>query len=321
LGYRDDDLYDWEKRIDHDETDSLVKMEPQDDDRKTIPKNISRSPKQNATDFNHIDAGSPSKYLQNNRRMMKSPSLFRKGTDSNHNLPLKQSHRLIDNQQRSPYDFDRLKPDLNILNQTGTGDQQQIVHRKVWSQPESRSPDTLTRRSTHLNIIDPGQATSNGLLTYISQQFSNAAAPGPPSLFSQWSPYNGETFTDDDILKGNKSNSSRADERATTLSGERTSPANIRIDRPSSSTKNNSTGRTPFVDRIRKSENVSDNEDQNNLEHLPPKHQRSTERAVEVPFGTYVTNTRKNNNGNQSMHRRQQTPPPPSGSKRFSRKK
>jgi hypothetical protein len=123
-------------------------------------------------------------------------------------------------------------------------------------------------------MIDHGQATNNGLVTYISQQFSHAAAPGAPSIFSQWSPHNGETFADDDILKGNKSNSSRADERATTLSGERTSPTNIRLNNhPTSSIKNNSAGRTsydPTVNNNRKSE----------------------QHSIEVPFGTYTRTNR-----------------------------
>jgi hypothetical protein len=160
-----------------------------------------------------------------------------------------------------------------------------------------------------LNIIDRAQATSNGLVTYVSQQFSNAAAPGAPSVFSQWSPHNGETFTDDDILKGNKSNSSRADERATTLSGERTSSAHIRFNHPNSSIKNNSAGRTSY-DNNRKTENALDDEC-----YLPPKDQRSIEQNIQVPFGTYTRNTRRNNN-----HNRQQT----SSSftlQRFSRKK
>jgi hypothetical protein len=130
-----------------------------------------------------------------------------------------------------------------------------------------------------LNIIDRGQATSNGLLTYISQQFSNAAAPGTPSLISQWSPHNGETFTDDEILKGNKSNSSRADERATTLSGERTSPINTRL-------LNHSFGQTPYIlNTNRKSENHSDED----------KHQCSIEQNIQVPFGTYAKTARTNN--------------------------
>ena len=135
-----------------------------------------------------------------------------------------------------------------------------------------------------MNINDRGQSTNNGLLTYISQQFSNAVAPGPLSLISQWSPHNGETFTDDDILKGNKSNSSRADERATTLSGERPS---LQLNHPNSSIKNNSVGQTPFI---------SDNEEY----YLSLKHQHN----LPLPFGTYIKTPRKNNNS----HHRQTSP-------------
>jgi hypothetical protein len=286
LGYHDDDPYDWETSIEQDETDSLAKIEQKrisshDDERK-----LSRSPTPNPIErrtyisisprFSFIcivghpvDVNSQLKCLKNN-----SPTgLLRKRTDSNHNLPLQQSPLVTDNRQRSPFSFDRIK-----LDSIGTGDQQQLLHGKVSSQLENRSPDTLTRRSTHLNMIDHGQATSNGLVTYISQQFSHAAAPGAPSVFSQWSPHNGETFADDDILKGNKSNSSRADERATTLSGERTSPTNIRLNHPSSSIKNNSAGQTsydPTVNNNRKSE------------------QHSIEQNIQVPFGTYTRTNRR----------------------------
>ncbi|CAF0730061.1 unnamed protein product [Adineta steineri] len=222
LGFHDDDLYDWEKSIEQKPI--------------TVPDNER---------IHHTD-------LKNNRQVIKSSSrtgLFKKHTESDHNLPLQQSHFVI-----------------------GTGDQQHIIHNKVSSQLENRSPDTLTRR---------GQATSNGLFTYISQQFSNAAASGAPSVFSQWLPHNGETLTDDDILKGNKSSSSRADERATTLSGERTSSANIKMNHPISSIKNNSAGRTSYMSI-----------DEYNL---PPKSQRSIERNIQVPFGTYTKNNRRQN--------------------------
>jgi hypothetical protein len=229
-----------------------------------------------------INAGSPSKYRKNNRHLVKSPSRTGLLTKPTEHLPLEQS-RLV-----SPYGFDRIK-----LDSIGTGDQQPLVHKKVSRQPENRSPDRLAQRRTHLNMIDRGQTTSNGLLTYVSQQYSNAAAPGTPSVFSQWSPHNGETLTDDDILKGNKSHSSRADERATTLSGER----------------------TPYVTTIntnRKTEKISDAENHQQGYYLPSKHQRSVEQNIQVPFGTYVRNTRTNNH----YHRRQ-TPSP----FRFSRKK
>ncbi len=298
LGYQDDDPYDWEKSIEPDETDSLAKIEQQKissqpDERKTIP--------ENSIHIKRNLSRSPTPHHKNNRQLIKPSSrtdLHRKRTGSNHHLPLQQSHLVTNNRQRSPYGFDRIK-----LDSIGTGDQQPLVREKIWSQPENRSPDTLKRRNTHLNIIDRGQVTSNGLLTYISQQFSNAAAPGTPSLFSQWSPHNGETFTDDDILKGNKSNSSRADERATTLSGERTSPINTRL--------NHSSRRTSYVTTVntnRKSENILDNKDNHQEYYLPPKHQHSIEQNSQVPFGTYV----KNNNSN-----RRQT----SSSVRCSRKK
>jgi len=242
-------------------------MSSQVDERKTIPENnlnIKRNP---------------------SRPLIKSSSrtgLLRKRIDDNNN---QQSHFVTNNRQRSPYGFDRIK-----LDSIGTGDQQSLIPGKVCSQPENRSPDTLTRRSVHLNIIDRGQATSNGLLTYISQQFSNAAAAAP-SLFSQWSPYNGETFTDDDILKGNKSNSSRADERVTTLSGERTSPINLRL--------NHLSRRSTYITTNKKSENDSNDENNHQEYYLPPKHQRSIEQNIQIPFGTYVKNTRTNNNFNR----------------------
>ncbi len=260
LGYQDNDPYDWEKSIEHDETDSLVKLEPSQADEHKILQNQFRSP-------TSINTGSPVKHQKNTS----------KPTDNNQHLPLEQTHLV------SPYSFDRIK-----LDSIGTGDQQPLIHRKLATQPENRSPPDVPtrrrRRTTHPNMIDRGQTTSNGLLTYVSQQYSNAAAPGTPSVFSQWSPHNGETLTDDDILKGNKSHSSRADERATTLSGERT---------PYTTTKNN----------------PSDHQQEY---YLTSNHQHSIEQNIQIPFGTYVGNTRTNNH-----YRRRQTPSP----FRFSRKK
>ncbi|CAF0887000.1 unnamed protein product, partial [Didymodactylos carnosus] len=62
----------------------------------------------------------------------------------------------------------------------------------------SLSPDLVIKRSSNILSDDKG-------LTF-------AAAPGTPTLFSQWSPLNGET-TEDDAIKGNNSNSNK-DERA-----------------------------------------------------------------------------------------------------------
>ena len=176
----------------------------------------------------------------------------------------------------NPLEFDRLK-----LDSTGTGDQQLIHQKKISSQPSSRSPDASIRHRIPLNTIDH----CNGLLTYVSQQYSNAAAPGTPSAFSQWSPHNGETLTDDDLMKGNKNHSSRTDERVTTLSGERTSPSNTRPHRSSS--------RTFHIASTNKQTSQKDLNYEDSQPHyrLPSKHQRTLERNSPVPFGTYVRNT------------------------------
>lgn len=167
----------------------------------------------------------------------------------------KKNHR-----QRSSYDSNRIKHVSN-----GTGDQSLL-------NPENRSPDTVTRRSTtHKNITDHAQAASNGLLTYISQQFSTAAVP---SVFSQWSPHNGEALTDDEILKGNKSTSSKNDESK--------SPINTRL--------NHSSERKSHMITV----NSNDNENNYHKEYyLPSKHQYSIEQNIPVPFSTYVKNNQR----------------------------
>lgn len=178
-------------------------------------------------------------------------------------LPLKPSHFIHSRE------FDRLK-----LNSIGTGDQQPVFQKKIIGQSEHRSPDTSIRRKIPLNTIDHNQAANNGLLTYVSQQYSNAAAPGTPTVFSQWSPHNGETLTDE----GNQSHSSRAEERATILSGERTSLSNTRPRRSSSRTFYLTPTNRPL--------------------HLPSQTQQQN---IPVPFGTYVKT---------SNHLRQRTPSP-----------
>ena len=296
LGYQENEPYDWEKILEQEETDSLVKIEsqnvpPQTDERKVIPENntnikqkcLRPSPLDSIEKSKGIllklvfftDIASVVKHNKANTQLANSSSrtdLLAKPTDGHSHLPLKQS-RFI-----SPHEFDRLK-----LDSTGTGDRQPIFQKRIIAHPEHRSPDTTTRRKIPLNTIDHNQTAGNGLLTYVSQQYSNAAAPGTPTVFSQWSPHNGETLTDDDLLKGNKSHSSRAEERATTLSGERTSPSNTRPHRSSS--------RTFHVTNT------------NLQSRLPSKNQRSHEPNIPVPFGTYVKNT-------NHYHRRQRTPSP-----------
>ena len=130
LGYHDDDPYDWEKSVEQDGNDSLVR-----------PVDLNPQSKQFKTDNQRINR------LRN-----------------------------------------RIK-----LDTTGLGDQQPIVQEKTNSQLNHRSPGTLA----HCSVYDPGQVTSTGLLTYVSQQFSNistpAAATGVPSLFSQRSPHHDES--------------------------------------------------------------------------------------------------------------------------------
>ncbi|CAF0792230.1 unnamed protein product [Adineta ricciae] len=130
LGYHDDDPYDWEKSIEQDENDALVRP---------------------------VELKSQSKQLKND-------------------------------DQRINCTRNQIKHDT-----IGVGDQQAIMGEKMNSQLNHRSPDTLVRCS----VYDAGQAISTGLLTYVSQQFSNTSAPaaatGVPSLFSQRSPRHDES--------------------------------------------------------------------------------------------------------------------------------
>ncbi|CAF2856159.1 unnamed protein product [Rotaria sp. Silwood2] len=318
LGYHDDEPYDWEKI-----NDTLVKLEQRkvsslDNERKTtsensidVKPNQSRSPVPDPTeqinhDEHHVDVNSQVKCHINNRQLIRSSSRtnhLQKINNSNHNLPLPPSHFILNNRQRNAYELDCKKFDS-----IGLGDQQQSNHEKPRSQFESRSPNTLLQRNTYLNAIERDPPVANGLLTYISQQFSNAAAPGTPSLFSQWTPHHGETYTDDDILKGNKSNSSKADERAITFSGERTSPAHTRLYQLNSTIRNKSSGRKPFIIL---SENVSDDENNNNnnnnqIYNFSTNDQCLIEKNPEIPFGTYVKKYSKNTNYSHYNDRRQQ---------------
>ncbi|CAF0853373.1 unnamed protein product [Rotaria sp. Silwood1] len=337
LGYHDDDPYDWEKS-----NDSLVKIEKQkipslDNERKTtsensidIKRNQSQSPIPNPTeqinqDKHRIDVNSPVKCHLNNRQLIKSSSRtnqLRKKNNSNHNLPLQHSHFILHNGQRNSYELDCIKFDS-----IGIGDQQQSNQGKLCSQLETRSPNTLLQRNTHLNTIERDPPVANGLLTYISQQFSNAAAPGTQSLFSQWTPHHGETYTDDDLLKGNRSNSSKADERAITFSGERTSPTHSRLYHVNSSIKNKSSGRKPFIIL---SENISDDENNNNNNNNNKNNQKYNfltndscliEKTLQIPFGTYVKKYSKNTNYNHYNNRRQQISSSSSDLQQFSRNK
>ncbi|CAF0862673.1 unnamed protein product [Rotaria sordida] len=321
LGYHDDDPYDWEKS-----NDSLVKIEKQkisslDNERKTISENSidikrnqSQSPIPNPTeqinhDKHYVDVNSQVKCHINNRQLIKSSSRtnhLRKINNSNHNLPLQHSHFILNNRQRNLYELDRIKFDS-----IGIGDQQQSNHGKLSSSYESRSPNATHQRNTHLNTIERDPPVTNGLLTYISQQFSNAVALGTPSLFSQWTPHQGEPYTDDDILKGNKSNSSKADERAITFSGERTLPTHTRLYHINSTIQNKSSERKPFIIL---SENISD-DDNNNNNNNNNNNQKSNfstndqcliEKNLEIPFRTYIKKYSKNMNYNHYNNRRQQ---------------
>ncbi|UJR23597.1 hypothetical protein I4U23_026586 [Adineta vaga] len=270
LGLHDNDPYDWEKSVEQDESDSLIQTEQK--------RNPIRSSTPNPTErIRPTELNSQSKNLKNNRQLPKSSSrtkFLHRRTDSNPNLLFQPCHIVTNTEQRNSFDFDRIK-----LDKTGTGDQQRFLHEKKISQSNHRSHDTLARCSVH----DHGQATSNGLLTYISQQFSNAAAaPGVPSVLSQWSPQHGETLTDDDIIKGNKSTCSKIDERGVTLSGEQATPLKT-SEQISSMSKVN-----------KRFENTVN-------EECYPSHTspRSIEQNIQVPFGTYTKNTRRNNNHNQ----------------------
>ena len=213
-------------------------------------------------------------------------SLLRRSIGGLSRLSTLQSRLLMNN--RSRYASAREKPESHTDAIKDSAD------------PQHRSSDAPMRRPTaYLTLMNNlAQKPSQGLLTFVSQPFSNAAAPGPPSVFSQWSPQNGETLTDDELFKGTTSHSSsRADERATTLSGERTT------------TKNNSAGRTLFGSAMHGLKNFPHTVDQpkNPLHYIHPD---TRERLAELPFDTYVEIDRKNTNSNRYVHRRLPTPPP-----------
>lgn len=288
LGYQENEPYDWEKIREQEDTDSLAKIEsqnipPQVDERKAVSEKNTNI-KQNCLRPSPLDSIEKSKGIllklvfftditliakhnKANTQLVNSSSrtdLLAKPTDSYPHPPLKQSHFI------SPHEFDRLK-----LDSTGTGDRQPVFQKR---------------------IIDHKKVAGNGLLTYVSQQYTDAAAPGTPTVFSQWSPHNAGTLTDDDLLKGNKSHSSRAEERATTLSGERTSPSNTRPHRSSSRTFHLSNANRQSQQEVHK-------ESFQLKSRLPSKNQRSHEQNTPVPFGTYVKNT-------NHYHHRQRTPSP-----------
>ena len=99
-----------------------------------------------------------------------------------------QSKRLKNDNQHINHTRNQIK-----LNTIGIGDQQPNIREKMNSQLNHQSPDTLGRCS----VYDPGRVISAGLLTYVSQQFSNTSAPaaatGVSCLFSQRSPHHDES--------------------------------------------------------------------------------------------------------------------------------
>ncbi|CAF1264671.1 unnamed protein product [Rotaria magnacalcarata] len=322
LGYHDDDPYDWETSFEQNEISSLIQNKQQQQknssleiERKTISENSinikrnqSRStllhPKEQINHNKHpVDVNLSSKYQIDNGKLITSSSptdYLRKQTNSTHNLPLPQSHFILDELQRNSYEFDSI----------GVGDHRKLNHGKLLSQIECRSPNQSIQRNTILNVIERHPPATNGLLKYISQQFSNAAASGTPSLFSQWSRHHAEIFTDDDMLKGNKSSSSKADgQRHITFSGERTSPSGLNYFN-TSIIKNKSSERKLYLTT---SENISDDENNNkNISnekyYLTSNTSCLMKKTLEIPFGTYVKNYSGNINYNHYNNRRQRIP-------------
>ena len=164
------------------------------------------------------------------------------------------------------------RPGSSTVKPDGKGDQEPMIHMDHHSLLTSRSPDTIARRSEHSSVTDRGQGTSQALLTFISQPFSHAAAPGTPSLLSQWTPHNGETLTEDDVVK--------ADERS--------SSAYSRVNR-SPSTSKKCPSRPLFAPIIGHDLHLYKNENHSDQpQSLPP---RPSEPSVNVPFGSYMRNT------------------------------
>lgn len=217
---------------------------------------------------------------------------------SNHDLQLHHSYFALNNPQRNPHEINRIK-----LNSSSADNQEKSNQIMLLFPIETRSPDIAIQQNTHLNAIEQVQTATNGLLTYVSQQYTNAAAPGTPSLFSQCSRHPGETcIDDDDILKGNKSNNSKADEHLTTFTSEQTSSALQK------NTK--SLCQKSF---IKPAENVFDDElknsNNNQKYYFSSNDICSIEKNLEVPFGTYVKKYSKTSNNDYSNNHRQQMPP------------
>lgn len=246
--------------MDDNETDSLMKTERQQrrvhaqgDDRKVIREDSlqgqhaeSRMPLLNPTETNE---GCHSKQTRNHRREQKSAgrsTVLSKTPEYQHHVEARPSSSMRSHRQG---DF-TVKAD-------GNGDQQPS------GQLDSRSPDTIARRSHHSNVSDRGQGTSQALLTFLSQPFSHAAALGTPSLLSQWSPHNGETLTED----------------------ERSLSAFTRLHQSLSIGKQ-CPGRPLFASINGHDLHLYKNE--NHCHSLSP---RPTEPSTDVPFGSYMKNT------------------------------
>ncbi|CAM2701007.1 unnamed protein product [Rotaria socialis] len=325
LGYHDDDPYDWETSFEQNEISSLIKNEQQQQqqqqknssleiERKTMSENsinIKRNqsrptlphPNEQINHDKHpVGVNLSSKYQVYNRKLIKSSSrtdYLGKQTNSTHNLPLPQSHFILNESQRNSYEFDSI----------GIGDHRKLNHGKLLSQIECRSPNQSIQRNIRLSVIERDPPATNGLLKYISQQFSNAAASGTPSLFSQWSRHHAETFTDD-MLQGNKSYSSKADgQRYITFCGERTPSSRLNYFN-TSIVKNKSSERKLYLTI---SENISDDENNNkNISnekyYLTSNTSCLMKKSLEIPFGTYVKNCSENINYNHYNSRRQRIP-------------
>lgn len=177
---------------------------------------------------------------------------------------------------QSPSKTRLVRKQQNTKPQNGTGDDLEAIESRNFVEQMNRpSADTIAQHDDHCNRTDRAQATNRGQLTFISQPFSHTVAHGTASLLSHWSPTHLETFTDDDPIKGNRSHSSRGDERMGSFSGERIS----------SSTRNNSAGRTRQIPHHPTANRA-----------LPPKHQG----VPEIPFGSYTNSNRRNRNHNSS---------------------
>ena len=328
MGYQDDDPYDWEKSTEQEQTDSLFKIKREKtpslgNGRKTTSKtsiNIMRTLFRSSTfnpdeqkskryfslktmallisimlvliihhDERCLDENSHSKLYKNKCQALKSRCQTNPLQEKFYNdkkCLLKISHSVLNSYQRQTisHDFDRMKFDS-----IGNGDQGQIAHEKLHNPLKNPSMNTDFQHNTDSNLNERDQPATNGLLTYISQRFSNATAPVTSSFCSQWSRHHGEIHTEDDLLKGNKTNSFKVEAQTGTFSSERTTPEHTYSYCPSLKIGNNSFERATLLSTVnhnRKLENASD-EKTNHKYYSLSQVKCLTGTDLEIPFGTY----------------------------------